>query len=506
MLKKIFLPIVVLLVVLLPLNQSAEASLLGRLFKPSVKVAPLTSTVPLNKDGIHEAKADDGSTIFLYRYAPYNPKGKPEFRTNGTPIVLFTGITMNMNQYLSCTPPGMERAYRDVYVPPVKDAPAWALTKNKKDYEPYIKEDKMRYYSLAHYLWLEGYDPWFVNYRGTGRGLVQSKGTNPDGITTLDTWATQDTPAAIAKVHQVTGKNMYIGGHSTGGLVCYDYLQGAYMDSGSAKTDRAKEAYYRLCYALGFMPHVKASSDLAVERNNMIKGFIGIDPAGVPDLPVTLLNTTPFWTLVGSRLFLPLDSVSDNLIQLFPSKPLVGIVEGLFGLVNLASSGNSIINNFFGYLNFWVVENMDPCLEDWTVRYAVGSAPIRGFGHYMDMGLNYTLREHYLNGKENYLSPKLIAGVAGPRPKDGYYYYSDNDNMARMSVPAIVFSNGTGSLVSFDETKNFLMEKKTKTKYDEQYGVEGSGHFDLAMGLEMPAKGGMFEKLGAWLEKVETQH
>jgi len=36
-------------------------------------------------------------------------------------------------------------------------APDWALNASKTDYEPYIKADKMRYYSLAHYLWLQGF-------------------------------------------------------------------------------------------------------------------------------------------------------------------------------------------------------------------------------------------------------------------------------------------------------------------------------------------------------------
>ena len=151
------------------------------------------SNIPLNSRGIYQATADDGSTIYLYRYAPYTT-GTPQFRTSGTPIVIFTGICMNMNQYLSCTPPGMEDVYSSVYVPPVSSAPSWALNADGTDYEPYIKADKMRYYSLAHYLWLRGFDPWFVNYRGAGHAPVASKGTNANGLTTLDTWATQDVP------------------------------------------------------------------------------------------------------------------------------------------------------------------------------------------------------------------------------------------------------------------------------------------------------------------------
>ncbi len=458
----------------------------------------LASGVPLNSGGIYSTTADDGSKIYLYRYAPYTT-GSPRFRTGGTPVVIFTGICMNMNQYLSMTPSDMKDAYSGVYVPDVSDAPGWALNSDGTDYEPYLKADKMRYYSLAHYLWLQGFDPWFVNYRGTGRGAVKSTGTSPGGMNTLDTWAALDTPAAIAKVKSVTGKRMFIGGHSTGGLVAYNYLQGAYMEYGISTAAWAKKAYYQLCYALGYQPHVKASATLARARNADIKGFIGLDPAGVPALP-NLLDTPLFWTLVGTRLYLPLDDISDKLISLFPSKPLVGLLEGVFGLLNTAAAGDSALSDFFDYLNFWVVEDMDPCLEDWTVRYSVGGAALRGFGHYMDMGLHNTLREHYLNGKENYLS-KLIAGGSTPNPgRDGYYYFSEN--MSRMTVPLIVFSSSTGSLVSPEATYDFIISKKSPTDYDEWYVLSDTGHFDLAMGRKMPTT--VFPQLGAWLKSVDA--
>ena len=376
---------------------------LGVVMAPGVSQA---SSVPLNSKGIYSATADDGGTIYLYRYAPYTT-GTPAFRTSGTPVVIFTGIVENMNQYLSCTPPNMKEAYSTVYVPPVSSAPSWALNSTGTDYETYIKADKMRYYSLAHYLWLQGYDPWFVNYRGTGRSPVQSTGSNPNSLTTLDTWATLDTPAAIAKVKSVTGKRMFIGGHSTGGLVSYAYLQGAYLDYGSAKTTSAKKAYYQLCFILGFQPHVKASASLAQTRNADIKGFIGLDPAGVPPLP-RLLNTDLMWTLVGSEIYLPLDAVSQALLQQFPSQVLVGVSDIMFGTINKVANGNSSLSDLFDYLNFWLVKDMDPCMEDWMLRYSVAGSSIRGFGQYMDLGLNNTIREHYLNGAENYLSAKLI--------------------------------------------------------------------------------------------------
>lgn len=212
-------------------------------------VSQASSNVPLNVQGIYSATADDGGTIYLYRYAPHTTE-TPEFRTQGTPVVIFTGIMVNMNQFLSCTPPDMKEAYANVDVPPVSGAPAWILNAEGTDYETSIKADKMRYYSLAHYLWLQGYDPWLINYRDTGRAPIHSTGSNDRSLNTLDTWAALDVPAAIDKVKALTGKRMFIGGHSTGGLVAYAYLQGVYLDYGDAATAWAKRAIYKSRFAL----------------------------------------------------------------------------------------------------------------------------------------------------------------------------------------------------------------------------------------------------------------
>ena len=475
---------------------------LGIVMAPGVSQA---SSVPLNSKGIYSTTADDGGIIYLYRYAPYTT-GTPTFRTGGTPVVLFTGIIENMNQYLSCTPSDMTAAYSTVYVPTVSSAPAWALNSSGTDYETYIKADKMRYYSLAHYLWLQGYDPWLVNYRNTGRLPVRSIGSNYIGLTTLDTWATLDTPAAIAKVKSVTGKRMFIGGHSMGGFVSYAYLQGAYLDYGSATTAIAKKAYYLLCYALGFQPHVKATASLAKTRNADIRGFIGLDPAGKPPVP-SLLNTVLTWTMVGSAIYLPFDGVSQVLLQLFPSLVLVPAVDIIFGILNIADAavaalGVSPDDNLFKYMDFWLVMNTDPCMEDWMARYGLSGVAMRGMGHYMDNGLNNTIREHYLNGLENYTSLVLLT-TGGPPPNpghDGYYYYSEN--MSRMTVPLIVFSSTEGSLVTPQATYDTIISKKSPTAYDTWYVLSNTAHADLAVGKKMTTT--LFPQLGAWLKTVNA--
>jgi hypothetical protein len=462
-------------------------------------VSEASNSVPLNTQGIYSATADDGGTVYLYRYAPHTTE-TPAFRTNGTPVVIFTGIMVNMNQFLSCTPPDMKKAYDNVDVPSVSSAPAWTLNAEGTDYETYIKADKMRYYSLAHYLWLQGYDPWLVNYRDTGRAPIHSTGSNDRSLNTLDTWAALDVPAAIGRVKEVTGKRMFIGGHSTGGLVAYAYLQGVYLDYGGAATTWAKRSWYKSRFTLGYHPHVKSSIALAKTRNADIKGFIGIDPAGVPWLP-RLLDSTIFWMFTGSEIFLPLDFISDKFLQLLPSMLISTSTDIIFGLINTVASDDVADPNIFNYMNFWLVEDMDPLMEDWLVRYGVSGASARSLGHYMDMGLNNTLREHYLNGKENDLGAKWIKG--GPPPNagnDGYYYYSEN--MSRMTVPLIIFSSSTGALVSPQATYEFIISKKSPTTYDQWYVVSGTAHIDIVMGKKTPTV--VFPQLGTWLKTVDA--
>ncbi len=457
------------------------------------------ASIPLNEKGIYSTSPDDGGVIYLYRYAPYTT-GTPAFRTKGTPVLLFPGIGMTMNQYLSCTPPGMEDEYSIMSLPPVSQAPDWILNAKGTDYIESIKADKMRFYNLAHFLWLKGYDVWLMNYRDTGRAPLHSQGNNRRTLNTLDTWATLDTPAAIAKVKAVTGKRMFIGGHSTGALVGYAYLQGAYMDYGKATTAAGKKAYYNYNFALGIQPHVKGDAALAKARNAEIKGLIALDPAGLPPLPSNM-DTSFMWSLVATPLYLPLDNMGDYLFQLVPSKTMYTMEDMIFGYLNKAALADNG-ENLFTYMNFWLVKNMEPCMEDWVIRYSCGGTSIRAFGHYMDLGLNKTIREHYLNGKENYMSnSKLTKGGGTPDPaNDGYYYY--DRNMSRMTVPLLTFSSTAGALVSPTNTYNTIISKKMPTAYDEWYVVNGTAHVDVALGKKMPLD--VFPQLGYWLEMVDA--
>ncbi len=69
-----------------------------------------------------------------------------------------------MNEYLAHTPPELKDLY-DLQLP--SDIAEWAVGDGR------IQQDPMLYYSLAYYLWKQGYDVWLVNYRGTGVGEMK---------------------------------------------------------------------------------------------------------------------------------------------------------------------------------------------------------------------------------------------------------------------------------------------------------------------------------------------
>ncbi|MEN6473417.1 MAG: hypothetical protein ABFD81_05325 [Syntrophaceae bacterium] len=462
---------------------------------------PQASGISYDAAGVYSATTDDNVTIKLYRYRPVPSE---PYRTNGTPVLLFPGIVQNMNQYLSCTPDEMIDSYGKMEMPAtVAD---WALAKDTKGnpiyangqpvLEKYIKADHMRYYSLAHYLWLKGYDPWLANYRDGGRGVTHSSGDNNKTLTTLDTWATLDTSAAIDKVIQITGKRIYIGGHSTGGLVCYAYLQGCYMDYDN-QSDKA--AVYKAAAEAGYQRHVKGDAALALKRNSQVKGFIGIDPAGRPPLP-DILNIDLFWYIMCAKFYIPMDDIAEELVSLIPADTLVTIEQVFFGAINTWDqiyTLGGMENSLFGYLDFWYVKDLDPYMGDLTARYATAGFTVRCFGQYMDNGLHETTREFWKNGLEN---QNLVRGPEPDPGNDGYYYYSDH--MDRITVPMIACLSDSGSLVAPLTVYEDIISKKTPNALDEWYTITDTAHFDVAAGRKSP--GEVFPKIGAWLDKVEA--
>jgi hypothetical protein len=460
-----------------------------------VPQAGQASSVPYYSSGIYSATADDGVKIMLYRY---RPSSSVSFHTKAVPILLFTGIIENMNQYLSCTPTEMKNSYSNLTLP--NPVASWATTKNvwgQTVLEKYIKDDPMKYYSLAHYLWLQGYDVWLTNYRDTGRLNMRSGdgSGNKAILNTLDTWATLDAPAAIAKVQAVTGKKIFIGGHSTAGMVCYAYLQGCYMDYDNQPTK--KLAVYKAASNAGYQRHVKADLQLSLQRNANIRGVIGLDPAGRPPLP-SYLDAPIVWYVMCSKYYIPLDAASQSLFQLFPTSVVCTVEQVFFGAINTWDtifSLGGLENSLFGYLDFWYMKDTDRYVQDFMARYGLSGVSVRGFAHYMDNGLHQTTREFWMNGIENKNTSR------GPEPapgSDGYYYYSEN--MGRFAVPLIACLSDSGSLVTPLNAYEDIISKKTPTPLDEWYVITGTAHVDLVLGKKSP--GEVFPKVGAWLKKV----
>jgi len=424
----------------------------------------------------YTTKTQDGVTLYLLRY-------HPPYKTvnnNTQPILLFPGITCNMEEFLEHTPSKLKKLYSKTKILPDTLA-NWAKGDNN------IKKDHMLYYSLAYYLWKKGYDVWLVNYRGTGiKGFKSNVGS---WFASLDTWALYDAPAAIEKVYNVTGKHPIIGGHSTGGLVSYEYLQGA-------KFKKTWKCYF----GIPWCRKVVSDNNLAKERNNItqgpqtVLGVIALDPAVIPPLPKYLNNP-----LLWSTFYVPLYiDVRKAVAELAKNDPLWNSTMKTFDSV--VSSIFYINKNFGKYsdfirdITFIDPNDLNDALNDFLARYIFDSFYNQMFAQYGDFGLNHTVREYFKNNGKGYL-------IAPPKPKpgkDGYYYYLNN--MKKVQVPFITILSEYDGLVSANEVISDLMYKKTPSPYDEYYIIEGTAHVDLPFGLKAPKE--IFTKIGKWLNKI----
>ena len=427
--------------------------------------------VPGTANEIYSTVTDDNYELKLLRY---RPSTDASFNENRQPVLLLGGICMNNDEFLPHTTDLMKDQYSAMTLP--ADLAKWAVGDN------YIENDHMLYYNLGYYLWKKGFDPWFGNYRGTGRGDMKSEG--PANVSTLDAPGCLDVPALVKKVTEITGLKPFIGGHSTGGLACYVYLQGAYMDAGEViKGKKAKTSY---------IPHVKVSGDLAKERNGSVMGFIAIDPAVAPPLP-SFLDTEAIWDILGLPIVLPLDDLMQTLEvnSGYTGMAFADIMDYLFnGLDELAIK---YPDSVFQYLQFFRTSEVDPYVLDFFIRYATSNAYLRMFAQYADWGLNEVLREGYTNGPEN-------TGVVMPASRqdgDGYYYYEDH--MGNITAPTICLMSEANGLVATDLVYKYLLDRKTPNDRDLFYEVPDTAHADLPIGYQAPTV--IYPMLSDWLEK-----
>ncbi len=405
----------------------------------------------------YTARTADGVDLAMKRY---RPDEKASFRKAGQPIILTAGIMANINCFDIYTPEG--KTYNIELPSPLAD---WAA------HDKYIKKDPMRYYSLAHYLWNQGYDVWLANYRGMGRDPYVSGGATGYSI---DDCGIYDVPALVEKVYQVTRKHPIWLGHSMGSSMAYMYLEGAK-------------------YGEGDNPHVVSDPALVAERNNgkgpqSIKAFVDLDgPEGtagafMPDSELLWnLFYTPWYFDVRSALVFAGDWLAG---PAFIGEQFAWTFYLLFGTPDLGMLNTLFMAN---------PSNIDPNVMAYEMGYAVDGASTRTFGMFEDWGVNKKCREDYLNGPEN----AATATPPKPAPGDGYYYYSDN--LSKITLPALVLADNTNDITNPDDIKYFYLNKGRNPR-DVFIRVPNTAHVDLYCGLNGPTY--TFQEIGKWLKKL----
>lgn len=434
------------------------------------------------EDGVFTAVTDDGINLKVKRYRPSTNAG---FNAKGMPVLLFPGIICNMNQFIMQTPEARKSSYREMKLPePLAD---WAKG------DPYIDEDPLLYYSIAHYLWSRGYDPWLANYRGVGRGECKSQ--KGSVYTNLDVWAALDVPACVRLVRTLTGKALVIGGHSTGGRVCHNFMQGIYIDAADMGGD--------------YIPHVKGDPEIAKQRNRDVRGLLLLDPGGIPPLP-KIMDHYAIWKLTGYPVYLDFDGLMTNIVNpLLGNSLLAGeAMEAIFGMIDYlhlvyASYPGWLYSkelDLFGFLDVMVPQNTDLHVVDYFGRYCASSTYLRALTEFGDNSLHNVMREDWRNGPEN---RDLVEGPEPDRGNDGYYYYDDNANMARITSPAFSLFSDRGALVDAQEIIRDVYGKKTPHGLDEWHQLQDTAHLDVVCGYATSFVA--YPLIGKWLAALENQ-
>jgi hypothetical protein len=213
------------------------------------------------------AKAGQESDRYLARTADcvelvtkrYRPDQGASFGKSGQPVIPMPGFIANFNEFDIRTPAGKDYG---VQLPP---RPAsWVRD------DPYIRKDHTKYYSLAHYLWAQGYGVWLANCRGEGREPYPSGGA---GAYRVDDLGVYDLPALIREACRVTGRHPVWIGHSMGATMACVYLQGAAYDpegSGHVISDPALAA--ATCAARWERPADRSSTRILPGKRNLANG------------------------------------------------------------------------------------------------------------------------------------------------------------------------------------------------------------------------------------------
>jgi pimeloyl-ACP methyl ester carboxylesterase len=417
----------------------------------------LLPAIPAHAAGDPEkytATAADGMELAMKRY---RPDATASFHIGAQPVICMPGIICGANIYDVQTPAGENY---DLQLP--SPLASWAQG------DVYVQKDPMRYYSMAHYLWLQGYDVWLVNYRGEGRDPYLSGGQM--GYT-IDDLGIYDVPAIVEKVYDVTGQHPIWCAHSMGATMAYIYLQGAK-------------------YGEGDNPHVIADPALAEERNGgtgrqAIKALIDLDGPQIPSSG-KLVNNTLVWAALYWPFYVDLRPLTANFGDML-AYPLLSLMNLVWQLQQSLGGIDLDLANLLVCIN---QNNLAPSVGEYVVKYVFDAISTRVLAQWADAGIHGKLREDYENGNGDLFPPV-------PAPNDGYYYYSDN--MDKVTIPALVMADDRVDITNPDDIKNFY-NAKTRNPLDTFIRVAGAAHVDLICGLNAPSF--TYPEIGNWLKKL----
>lgn len=421
-------------------------------------LVPVAAAAPRSDpSALYTTKTQDGVTLALKRYLPAEGVA---FHTGAQPVIVMPGLGCNLNYFDIRTPVG-ENYHKRLPA----DLASWARG------DTYVAKDPMKYYSMVHYLWNQGFDVWCANYRGEGRLPYRSGGASGYSIDELGIY---DMRAIIGTVFDNTGKHPVWIGHSMGSSMAYEYLEGCRFGG-------------------GWNPHVVSDSGLVAERNGgsgreTLKGFVDMDGPMVP-----VMNSVPQIKLLWVPLDVPVYINVRPITRLF-GEAAAPVFEGFeyvswFIWSALGSPDLGLINSLFS-MN---PANMDVDVARYMIEYCVDGMSSRTVSQYADAGAYGKFREDYKNGTWN----AFRIAPRSPRSGDGYYYYSDN--LAKISLPALVIADATEDVTSPGDIENFY-KGKTRNALDEFYVAPDTAHVDVVFGLNAPTA--TFPKIGGWLKKL----
>jgi len=418
--------------------------------------AGLASAASADPNQVYHVATDDGASIAISHYRPES--GAP-FREGAQPVVFMPGAGANYNEFDVRTPAG--KTY-NVTLP--ANLPDWARG------DPYIARDPMKFFSMAYYLYDQGYDVWLSNYRGQGRGESSSTG---GWNASLDQFGAYDVKAVVRGVRQMTGRKPVYIGHSMGSTIAMIYLEGAVFNG-------------------WWNPHVASDPAQVAERNGgaapgSIKGFVDLDGPIAP--PSTMEVPDLAWLALIPPIYIDLRGVM-TLIGEGTAEPVRVIEQVLWAIRQFLPPA---LDSLLAMLYAINPANMDINVLRYMSAYALDGLPTHAAAQFTDAMKFRRLREYYRNG----LFGRFILFPPAPRPGDGYFYYSDN--LGKVSLPSLVLVDATLDLTDPADVQTFY-QRKTRNALDEMRLMQGTAHVDLVNGLSAPMQ--TFPAIGDWLGRL----